>query len=109
GVVEQFLNVAQTTGSVIQAILAAPAPVHAAGDDGFAEWRGERPVRVVDGQADVGETQGPAARAAPENEILHPAAPELPGILLPEDPTNGVGEVALAAAVGADDGGDPGA
>ena len=44
-----------------------------------------------------------------EDQVLHLLAAQLLGALLAEHPADGVGDVALAAAVGADDGVDPGA
>ena len=62
---------------------------------------------------DVGQPQphlgggGRPARVAPaEDHVLHPLATQTPGALLTQDPRDGVDDVALAAAVRADDGRD---
>src|SRR5207302_5571199 len=41
------------------------------------------------------------------HHLVHALAPELAGIRLPERPPHGIDEIALATAVGSDDGGDP--
>ena len=41
-----------------------------------------------------------------EDHVLHLVPPQGPGRLLPQHPANGIGEIGLAAAVGADNGGD---
>ena len=58
-------------------------------------------------QLDLGRADGPAAVAAREDHVLHALAAQALGALLAEDPRDGVDDVALAAAVGADDGGHP--
>src|SRR5262245_23038425 len=45
--------------------------------------------------------------AAREDDVLHPLAAQRARALLPENPVDGVADVALAAAVGPDDRGDP--
>ena len=47
-----------------------------------------------------------AALGAVEDDVLHDAAAQRLGALLAEHPGHRLGEIALAAAVGADDGGD---
>ena len=49
---------------------------------------------------------GLAGVAAAEDDVLHLVAAQALGALLAKHPGDGVGDVALAAAVGADDGGD---
>jgi hypothetical protein len=55
---------------------------------------------------DLGHPRGLAALRALEDDVLHLAAAEVLHLLLAEHPRDGVGDVRLAAAVGADDRGD---
>ena len=58
------------------------------------------------GTGDLGKAQLLTLSGAAEDDILHFPAPEGLGGLLPHDPADGIGDVGLAAAVGAHDGGD---
>ena len=63
-------------------------------------------LRVVDHQRHLGKAHlGPLRRAA-EDDVLHLGAPEALAALLTHDPADGVGNIGLARAVGAHDGGD---
>ena len=64
-------------------------------------------IGVFKGKGHLRHGQGLALLGAAEDHILHPAAPKIFGRLLPQYPAYGIGKVALAAAVGADDGRDP--
>ena len=61
---------------------------------------------VDEGERDLGHAGGLAVAGAGEDDVFHLDAAEALGGLLAEDPGDGVGDVGLAAAVGADDGGD---
>ena len=65
-----------------------------------------RPRQSRQAQAHLGGGAGLAGIAAVEDDVFHLLAAQALGALLAEHPRNGVGDVALAAAVGADDGGD---
>ena len=67
-----------------------------------------RPVTFVRVRGDLGQAQGLAVLAAVEDHVLHLVAPEVFCALFAEDPADGIGDVALAAAVGADHGRDAG-
>jgi hypothetical protein len=56
--------------------------------------------------AHLGHPEGLAALRAGEDDVLHRLAAQALGAALAEDPDDRVGEVALAAAVGTDDGGE---
>ena len=45
---------------------------------------------------------------AVENNLLHLLTPEALGTLLAEDPAEGIYDIALSAAIGTDDAGNPG-
>ena len=61
---------------------------------------------VDEGEGHLGHTGGLAIARACEDDVFHLDAAERFRGLLAEDPGDGVGDVGLAAAVGADDGGD---
>ena len=60
--------------------------------------------RVDQGQRDFGHAGGLAVAGAGEDNVFHASAAQGLGGLLAEHPRDGVGDVGLAAAVGADDG-----
>ena len=57
-------------------------------------------------QSHLGRGRRLAGLAPAENDVLHPLATQALGALLTEHPRDGIDDVALAAAVRADDGGD---
>ena len=57
-------------------------------------------------QADLSGRARLAGVAPVENHVFHLVAAQALGALFTEDPGNGVGDVALAASIGTDDGGD---
>jgi len=63
---------------------------------------------VCERQGHLCEAEGLAGLTAAEDHVLHLIAAEVLGALLTQHPAYGIGDVALAAAVGAHDGGDAG-
>lgn len=61
---------------------------------------------VVDDQRHLGKAHLIALFRAAEDHVLHFGTPELAAVLLAHDPQDGVGDVGLAGAIGAHDGGD---
>jgi hypothetical protein len=107
GVAEQLLDVEQPDLVAVDLVLALPGAVHAAGDRHLGVVDRQRAVGVVDGERHLGPAERRAAGGAGEDDVLHLAAAQALGALLAEDPGDGVDDVGLARAVGADDGGDP--
>ena len=66
-------------------------------------FRFEKAGGIVDRQADLSRRHGPARPRAGEDHILHARAAQRLGRLLAQHPADGIGDIALAAAVGADD------
>jgi len=62
---------------------------------------------IDQGERDFGHSGGLALAGAGEDDVLHADAAQTLGGLLAQHPHDGVGDVRLAAAVGADHGGDP--
>ena len=79
---------------------------HAAGDGHFLDGLSAASGQAAQAEAHFGSRAGLARIAAAENDVLHLVAAQALGALLAKHPRDGVGDVALAAAVGADDGGD---
>ena len=100
GVHEALVHVPQADGLAVQEILALPRPVIPAGHGHLAARL------VLQPQGDLGRPQPLADLRPAEDHVLHLVPPQGPGRLLPQHPANGVGEIGLAAAVGADNGGD---
>ena len=107
GVQKQLRHVLQPDGLAVDVILALPAAVVAAGDGHLALLHGgEDMLRVVQHQRHLGKAHLAALLRAAEDHVLHLGAPEALDALLPHHPSDGVGDVGLAGAVGAHDGGD---
>ena len=112
GVEEQLADVAQAAGVVVDEVLALARAVEPPGHADLGELvvgRRQLLPGQLDGQRDLGHAEGVAELAAREDQVLHLLAAQLLGALLAEHPADGVGDVALPAPVGADDGVDPGA
>ena len=107
GVQEQLRQVLQPDGLAVDVVFAFAAAVIAAGDGHLALLHGgEDVLRVVQHQGHLGKPHLAALLRAAENHVLHLGAPEALDALLPHHPPDGVGDIGLAGAVGAHDGGD---
>ncbi len=106
GVRQQLLDVEQAAGVAVDGVLALAAPEHQAADRDLGVVDREGPVGVVDGERDLGAAQRGTRGGAGEDDVLHLAAAQGLGAVLAHDPGQGVDDVGLAGAVGADDGGD---
>ena len=104
---EEVLDVAQTAHVAVQQVLALARPIEPAGHRYLAPRDLELPV-IVEDQAHLGHPDRLARGRAVEDHVLHLVAPQGLGALLPERPADGVGDIGLAAPIGADDAGHPG-
>ncbi len=104
---EEILDVPQAAHVAVQQVLALARPIEPAGHRDLAPRDLELPV-IVEDQAHLGESDRLARGRAVEDHVLHLVAPQGLGALLPERPADGVGDIGLAAAIGADDAGHPG-
>ena len=107
GVHEELRHVLEPDGLAVDVVLALAAAVIAAGHRNLRFLhRGEDALGVVQHQRHLGKAHlGPLLGAA-EDDILHLGPPEPLSALLAHDPADGVGDIALAGAVGPHDGGD---
>ena len=98
---EHLVDVLQPAGPSVDIVFALPRPIVPAGHRHLRLLHLEDPLGVVQHQGDLGKTQPLALFRAVEDHVLHLAAPECAGGLLPHHPADGVGDVGLARAVGA--------
>ena len=64
-------------------------------------------VRIVQRDRHIGRTQRSSELGPGKNDILHGSASERLDLLFAKDPSDSIGDIALAAAVGTDYGSDP--
>jgi hypothetical protein len=110
-VAEEVEHVAQPAGHLVDQVLRLPRAVEAASDLDLGEGGvGRRciAVGVVEGEHDLRHAHRRPRVGAGEDHVLHALAPQATRRLLAHGPAHGVDHVRLAAAVGADDAGDPG-
>ena len=103
---EQFQHVFQTAGLAVDGVLALAVAVHPAGDAHLVVVHRQGMIGIIEGQRHLRHTQRPALLGTVEDHVLHLGAAQRPGALLAQHPADRVGDVALAAAVGTDDGRD---
>src|SRR5690606_25457414 len=108
GVGEEVLDVEEAAAVAVDLVLAFAGAEHAAGDGDLGVVDGDGAVGVVDGERDLGAAERGTAGGAGEDDVLHLAASQGFRALLAQDPGDGVDDVGLAGAVGADDAGDAG-
>ena len=106
GVGEQLLDVEQTAVAAVDLVLARAVAEHAPGDRHLGVVDGERAVRVVDRERDLGASERRPPGRAREDDVLHLPAAQRLGPLLTQHPADGVDDVGLPRAVRADDAGD---
>ena len=102
------MDVLQAAGLAIKVVFAAAVAGHPAHDLDLVELAAELLLALGHDQGDLGELGRLAGVGALEDDVLHLAAAQGLGALLAQHPADGVGDVALAAAVGTDDGGHTG-
>ena len=106
GAVEQVDEVAQADALLVEQVLVLAAAVQPATELQDLEVDRQQAVAVVEDERDVGHALGGALLRAGPDDVLGLARAQRP-TLLAERPAQGIGEVALARAVGPDDGRDP--
>ena len=106
GVHKQLVDILQADGLSVDIKLALAAAVIPAGHHDLRIVHRQAAVGIVQRQRHLTEALGLAPGGAAEDHILHLAAPEGLCALLPQDPADGVYDIAFSAAVGADDGRD---
>ena len=105
-VAQQLLHVEQAARGAVDRVVGAAVAEHRAGDRHLGVVDRQRAVGVVDRQGHLGAAERRAAGGAGEDDVLHLAAAQRLGALLPHHPRERVDDVGLAGAVGAHDAGD---
>ncbi len=104
-----LLQIAQAHAATVDEILIIAGAGSAASERHLAVGQRQQPVAVIDRQRHLGQAGGGTAAAAAEQEILSALGAQRGVALLAEHPAHSVGDIALAGAIRADDGGDAGA
>ena len=94
-------------GGAVDGVLAVAGTEERPGDRHLGHVDRELARRVVDGQRHLGPAERRPAGRPGEDDVLHLRRAQRPRALGAEHPGHGVDDVGLAAAVGADDDGDP--
>jgi hypothetical protein len=100
------VDVFEAAGGFVDEVFAVAGAEDAAGDGNFAEVEGQEAIGVVEDEGDFSDSERTPFGATGEDDVFHFVAAEVADVLFAEDPADGVGDVAFAAAVGADDGSD---
>ena len=98
---KQIIDIPQAHIHLIQKILAFPRTVIPAGDSHRIVVKGKLTLRIIDGERHLCESLGFPMRGPVEDQLLHFVAAEGTGGLLSQHPSNGIGNIALPAAIGA--------
>ena len=98
---KELVDILEAAAGAVDEVLALPAAVEPARHRYLAEVHGQRAV-VVEDQRDLRDVQGTPLRRARENDILRARAAQVADVLLAEHPAHGIRDIALAAAVRAD-------
>ena len=108
GVGEELLDVEEPAGGPVDRVLAVARPEQRPGDGDLGQVGGQLAGAVVDGERDLGPSEGRPVGRAHEDDVLHLRRAHRAGALGPEHPGHGVHHVGLAAPVGTDHDGDAG-
>ena len=107
GIHEELVNVLEPAGCLVEKIFALAVAIDAARDPDLVPIRPEFLFALRKCHRHLRHAQSRAAVGATENDVRHfPATQGFCG-LLAEHPPDGIQHIRLAAAVRADDGGDP--
>jgi len=101
---QEFVDVLQAAGGAVDEVLRVAVAGGLAGDGHLAEVHRQMAVRVVEDGGDLTQGGGPAGGRAREDQLFQAGGPQRLGALLAQAIADGVGQVALAASVGAHDG-----
>ena len=105
---EKLGDVLEAARLAVDQIVALPVPRGAPHDLDLMKIDAELLLAFAQEEGDFAQILRPPRLGALENDVLHPAPAEGLGALFAENPADRVGDIALAAAIGADDGRDAG-
>ena len=102
GVHKQLMDVPEPTGLAVDIVFTFAASIVAAGHHDLALLPGKPSFRIVQCQRDLRISHRFSLERTAENHVLHLAAAQRLGGLLPHDPADGVGNIRFSASVGSD-------
>ena len=106
GVAEKLHDVLQAAALLVDEVFAFTGAEDPSGNGDFGIGDGQQAFAVVDSQVDLAKGKRLALGSAVKYDVFHPRATKHAGILLTQHPAHGIADVALAATVGPDDGGN---
>ena len=107
GVHEQFLDVLEAAGAFVEHVVAFTGTIEGACHLDFVAIQRKHALTVVEDHRHPRHPHRFAACAAGKDDVLHLCAAQGFGALFTEHPANGIDHVALATAIGPNDGGHP--
>ena len=108
GVGQELLDVEEPARDAVDGVLAVTGAEQRPAQGDLRRLDRQEARAVVDREGDLGPSQRRALGRTGEDDVVHAGRADGPRALGTEDPRHGVHHVGLAAAVGADDNGDPG-
>jgi hypothetical protein len=103
---KQVRHVSQPDGGLVEQVLALTGARESPGQYHLAVGYSEEALAVVEDERDFGNVDRVALDGTLKDHFVHAGRPEQARPLLAKHPSNGVGDVRLAASVGAHDGRD---
>ena len=103
---QQLPDVPQAHPAAVQQVFVLPRAVGAPGNRHLGKVDGQPAVGVIQGQGRRSHAQPCPLRATGKDHVLRALSPQRAIALFPQHPANGIGDVALTAAVRPDDGRD---
>ena len=101
---EEDMDIFQAARPAVDIVFTVAGAEEAPRDDDFREFRIQGVVAVIEVQRDFRCPLGPAGLGPGKDDVFRLLPPQLADILFPHDPADGIGNIALAAAIGTDDG-----
>ena len=108
GVQKQLTHIAQPHRLTVHQVLAFARPVQPAAQFDLGDVDRQRLIVVLQYQRDFCHSHATAILGSAEDHVFHSFGTQRARVLLAESPTNGVDDIALATAVGANDRRDAG-
>ena len=105
GIHKQLVDILEAAGLFIQCIFTLARAVIPPGDHDLSIIRAKNMLGIVQNERHLGKADWPALLGTAEDNVFHLGAAQAAGRLFTQHPTDGVRDVGLAAAVGANDGG----
>ncbi len=106
GVHEQLVDVPEAGGVAVDKVFALSRAVIPPGDHDLGLFQIKKVALIIQHKRDLREAHALALLGAVKNNVFHLGTPQGLGGLLPHDPADGVGDIGLSRAIGADDSGN---